>query len=279
MNTCSAYYQSVNKAFAYESHGTLGGVSTWVRGGSFWSGFAAGAAASFVSSATAGLCVKLGASEAWTKAAMIAAGGLSGGVSASMAGGEFIDGLCNGLICAGLNHALHWVVGGDDLKLGPKLHRYIHAPRQIGSHDCKYAVMEGLAIYYGVNDMTQENFKAIGEGFIESHPDITLAQLFTLCGFSVIGPAKDFNIVFEGLNDHDFPAAIYYKPDPFSHHAAILTGLGRNEIGELMYQVSDPIYGDNHVVNPSSVMNIIQVFGYSNTHPLVDPSIGQDFYY
>ncbi len=95
MNTCSAYYQSVNKAFAYESHGTLGGVSTWARGGSFWSGFASGAVASFVSSATAGLCVKLGASEAWTKSAMIAAGGLSGGVSASMAGGDFWDGVCN----------------------------------------------------------------------------------------------------------------------------------------------------------------------------------------
>ncbi|MBR7024076.1 MAG: hypothetical protein IKI09_11520 [Bacteroidales bacterium] len=44
----------------------------------------------------------------------IAAGGLSGGVSASMAGGEFIDGLCNGLICAGLNHALHWVADGRE---------------------------------------------------------------------------------------------------------------------------------------------------------------------
>ncbi len=45
------------------------------------------------------------------KTAMIAAGGLAGGVSSSIAGGEFIDGLCNGLICAGLNHALHYVAG------------------------------------------------------------------------------------------------------------------------------------------------------------------------
>jgi len=31
-----------------------------------------------------------------------------------MAGGSFWDGVCNGLICAGLNHAMHLVVGPDD---------------------------------------------------------------------------------------------------------------------------------------------------------------------
>ena len=43
------------------------------------------------------------------KTAMIAGGALSGGVSAEMAGGDFIDGFCNGLISAGLDHALHYV--------------------------------------------------------------------------------------------------------------------------------------------------------------------------
>ena len=54
----------------------------------------------------------------WCTSTTSAAGGLSGGVSSSMAGGDFWDGVCNGLICAGLNHALHWVaetmVGPDD---------------------------------------------------------------------------------------------------------------------------------------------------------------------
>ncbi len=279
--TNSAVWGTVAQVgFQALAHGMLAGsVSEMRKEGSFWSGFASGAAASLISGAVGGVCGLKNVPAVWTKTAMIAAGGLAGGVSSSMAGGEFIDGFCNGLICAGLNHALHWVAGGDDLKLGPKLHKYIHAPRQIGSHDCKYAVMEGLAIYYGVNDMTQEDFKVLGEGFIESHPKITLTQLFTLCGFSVIGPAKDLNIVFEGLNDFDFPAAIFYKPDFFSNHEAILTGLGICETGALMYQVSDPIFGDNHVVKPSSVMNIIQVFGYSKTPPLVDPSIGHDFKY
>ena len=112
MNTCSAYYQSVNTAFTYAAHGTLGGVSTWARGGSFWSGFASGAVASFVSTSTGIMTAEL--PKAWQVTCMVAAGGLSGGVTATMAGGDFWDGVCNGLICAGLNHAMHLVMGPDD---------------------------------------------------------------------------------------------------------------------------------------------------------------------
>ena len=45
--------------------------------------------------------------EPWRITATIAAGALSGGVTSTMAGGDFWDGVCNGLICAGLNHAMH----------------------------------------------------------------------------------------------------------------------------------------------------------------------------
>ena len=45
--------------------------------------------------------------EPWRITTTIAAGALSGGVTSTMAGGDFWDGLCNGLICAGLNHAMH----------------------------------------------------------------------------------------------------------------------------------------------------------------------------
>lgn len=54
----------------------------------------------------------------WCASTTRTAGGLSGGVSSSMAGGDFWDGVCNGLICAGLNHAMHLacesLVGPDD---------------------------------------------------------------------------------------------------------------------------------------------------------------------
>ena len=57
-------------AFAYNAHGTLGGVSTWARGGSFWSGFASGAAASFVSTSTGIMTAEL--PKAWQVTCMVA---------------------------------------------------------------------------------------------------------------------------------------------------------------------------------------------------------------
>ena len=64
-----------------------------------------GAVASFVASTTGIMTDKL--PKAWQVTCMVAAGGLSGGVTATMAGGYFWDGVCNGLICSGLNHAMH----------------------------------------------------------------------------------------------------------------------------------------------------------------------------
>ncbi len=116
MQNCQPYCQTMSIAFAYNAHGTLGGVSTWARGGSFWSGFASGAVASFVSTSTGIMTAEL--PKVWQVSCMVAAGGLSGGITSSMAGGDFWDGVCNGLICAGLNHAMHLacesLVGPDD---------------------------------------------------------------------------------------------------------------------------------------------------------------------
>ena len=116
MYTRQTYYQPSSITIAYDAHGTLGGASTWARGGNFSIGFASGAVASFMTTTadvlTQNLC------EAWQVTCMVAAGTLSGGVTASMAGGSFWDGVCNGLICSGLNHALHLtcekISGPDD---------------------------------------------------------------------------------------------------------------------------------------------------------------------
>ena len=111
--------------FQVAAHGTLGGVSTWARGGSFWSGFASGAVASFVSTSTGIMTAEL--PKAWQVSCMVAAGGLSGGVTSSMAGGDFWDGVCNGLICAGLNHAMHLAA---DVRVSKHLaNKYVEAAR------------------------------------------------------------------------------------------------------------------------------------------------------
>ncbi|KWW38831.1 MAG: hypothetical protein F083_2118 [bacterium F083] len=109
MYTRQTYYLSSSITIAYDAHGILGGASTWARGGNFSIGFASGAVASSITSCTEDLVDKL--PTGWKITCMVAAGGLSGGVTASMAGGSFWDGVCNGLICSGLNHALHLAVG------------------------------------------------------------------------------------------------------------------------------------------------------------------------
>ncbi|MGQ8867413.1 hypothetical protein [Myroides sp. TSA_177.3] len=47
---------------------------------------------------------------------MIAGGGLSGGISSTIADGDFWQGMQQGLITSGLNHAMHMVVEGDKIK-------------------------------------------------------------------------------------------------------------------------------------------------------------------
>ena len=129
--TNSAVWGTVAQVgFQALAHGMLAGSASEMRKeGTFWSGFASGAAASLISGAVGGVCgdPKLKVPVVWAKTAMIAAGGLAGGVSSSIAGGEFIDGLCNGLICAGLNHALHYVADVQVSKY--QANKYVAAAR------------------------------------------------------------------------------------------------------------------------------------------------------
>jgi len=94
-------------------------------GGDFGSGFASGFVSSIISSSLTELGTTKNAAgqlvpknefgRTYLKAAMIAAGGLSGAISARIAGGNFWDGMRQGLITAGLNHVEHMVFepGGE----------------------------------------------------------------------------------------------------------------------------------------------------------------------
>ena len=77
MYTCQTYYHPSTITIAYYAHGILAGVASEMRKeGSFWSGFASGAVASFMTTTadvlTQNLC------EAWQVTCMVAAGTLSG---------------------------------------------------------------------------------------------------------------------------------------------------------------------------------------------------------
>lgn len=96
------------------AHGMTGGIMSSIDGGDFGSGFAAGAVSSLVSSGiqisgiSDGQLNKFGQSD-WYNAATIAAGGLSGGISSTIAGGNFWAGARQGLITSGLNHVAHQI--------------------------------------------------------------------------------------------------------------------------------------------------------------------------
>ncbi len=112
-------------------HGVTGGIMSSIDGGNFLSGFASGAISSVISSGIEGLGTSyaggkdlngnygknaFGKSSTF-KAVMIASGGLSGGISSSIAGGNFWSGARQGLITSGLNHAADWVTEPKYFKL------------------------------------------------------------------------------------------------------------------------------------------------------------------
>ena len=107
------------------AHGVVGGAVSEIEGGKFISGFSAGVVSSLVSSGVEGLgpgekgIGVLNSSQ--TQAAMIAGGGLSGGISSTIAGGDFWQGMRQGLITSGLNHVMHMGLDNGYDKEGNKI--------------------------------------------------------------------------------------------------------------------------------------------------------------
>ena len=120
------------------AHGVSGGVISSIDGGEFGSGFAAGAVSSLISGTVQGLGVKEGILNAfgesdWYNAATIAAGGLSGGLSSTIAGGNFWMGARQGLIVSGLNHVGHNAYKNiQENKLQRQLRKYSHLDVLLG---------------------------------------------------------------------------------------------------------------------------------------------------
>lgn len=105
-------------------HAVSGGIMSALETGNVGSGFMAAMISSVVASGIQGLGTNFSGSGAmqdanrnymtfnkfgnsYMKAAMVVAGGFSGGISSTIAGGKFIDGFKQGLITSGLNHLAH----------------------------------------------------------------------------------------------------------------------------------------------------------------------------
>ncbi|MBR5911968.1 MAG: hypothetical protein IKZ55_08275, partial [Bacteroidales bacterium] len=240
-----------------------------------------GAAASLISGAVGGVCDLKNVPAVWTKTAMIAAGGLGGGVSSLIAGGDFVEGVCNGLICAGLNHALHYVVEGGG-KPSYKQHKKINVPRQHGRMDCKYAIMEAIAKHFGETEMSQSDFKRIGNMLIKNNSNISMREMFQQMGFLVSSQGTDLGTMFTAMDQLDFPIAVEYKPDGNYgiNHVGVMESLSKNSCGELVIRLSDPYFGDNHMINPYNDNNCYyQFYGYQSIPNMLNIPIKGLHYY
>ena len=77
------------------------------------------------------------------KATMLVAGGLSGGLSSTIAGGKFIDGFKQGIITSGLNHLAH--MGYESLEKYNKLEKFLNDNGISYKQQGKNATLEDLA--------------------------------------------------------------------------------------------------------------------------------------
>ena len=188
------YYYSSTITIAYDAHGTIGGLVVKASGGHFWQGFASGAASSLVSSCIGAACAH-SCSVQWQRAAMIAGGALAGGVSSTIVGGNFWEGVCNGLICAGLNHAMHLVVDGGGIPLKRWLKDHANKYKHHWQTDivnpegrCKAAMAANIGHYFGSKNGGENYYWGRFKSLYEVDRNVSLEEYFNDCGF-------DFEIV------------------------------------------------------------------------------------
>lgn len=115
---------TVGKAlFEAGAHALTSGAMSAIDGGKFEAGALSGAISSLMASGIQSLGINFGVStdtktvyntfgRDYMKAAMLVMGGLSGGISSSIAGGNFWDGFKQGIITSGLNHLGHLATEG-----------------------------------------------------------------------------------------------------------------------------------------------------------------------
>ena len=264
--------------FQLVAHGTMGGMSTMSRGGKFWHGFVSSATASVMSTAINQTCIHFQLSEGLTKTAMIAGGALSGGISAKMAGGDFIDGFCNGLICAGLNHALHFVAGEGVvwLKNIERLQQLTQSDALAKSPEmCKYCVVRMIEKYFfGDNARSEWALKTaagdLNEKFSESMCEFY--QSFA-SGYSVWDVDPYSPTAIEECLKSGEPVVFSDYGSKDGHHAYLVTGVKTCSDGSHSLYMIDPLTGGTKDIHWSTIQNMnvnnfefTQFAKYTNTN-------------
>jgi len=194
-------------AFQTISHSMLGGWMSGFSGGDVGAGMLAGAFGSMASAAVGGIFK--GASKFAQGAAMIGAGGLSGGVGSVLAGGDFWDGARNGLISAGLNHAVHSGIFGKGLAIAAFTGRFRHIFGPDGYAISATADVSGIISVEmeggGMKVKTKNGWVKVpmadlgeGIGWIEASVNGGITELYHSGAISEISVNDYFGIRWEG---------------------------------------------------------------------------------
>ena len=166
-----------------------------------------------------------------------------------MAGGDFWDGVCNGLICAGLNHAMHWVAAVGDgittfLKDYEKLEKMIGKQwdQKISMKLCKYYCLEAIGKYFGYTK-TREEYMDIGKRVIHNDKDAYLSTLIEQCGFEYVDVyGENFDgsgIITANLNAGN-PIMLTLNTGGEDLHTVVLTGYQETNSGAVQYRIANP---------------------------------------
>ena len=208
---------------------------------------------------------------------LLVAGCLSAGVTATMAGGNFWEGVCNGLICAGLNHAMHLVVAVGDgaihmlkdynTKWKHVLQGDHFMPKHLQLGLCKYAVLSMINYYfYGPGDY--------GEDYNQHHKDLynrynkmKTSSILKLC--CTIGNDLGFSVMNFTKNDPTDWIYSLESGEPLAlvggGHMAAIIGIQECSDGDLKLLLSDPdLYNDSkNVYNRVEYWSMLKNGDYS----------------
>lgn len=224
-------------------------------------------------SSITGVCRLCQETDVWDKTVMLAFGSLSRSVSSTMAGGSFWDGFCNGLICAGLNHAMHWVaaVGGGITAMLKDLDKFNmgkQGDQRIPMQLCKYYCLEAIGKYFGCTK-TMGEYRTIGERMIGNDGNTTISEIAEKCGFDV-----EFNSdLIEGRITANLangnPIMLTLDTDGDDFHAVVLTGYRETNSGAIEYHLSNPDFLDRSGWVNKNTLSIKGYYIFTNPDNLI----------
>lgn len=113
-------------AFQAVAHGYVGGFLSVAQGGEFLHGLLGGVIASGMASGIMHAFANTSISQTMQDIITIVGGGLGGGVSSAIAGGNFWQGFGYGVLAAGLNHGVHSGMFGEGLAIAAFTGRLRH---------------------------------------------------------------------------------------------------------------------------------------------------------